>query len=410
MKFIPRTATRSPGPRVRTALLGLLVLGALGVAPSAASASDMSISTESTTVKEDTQNPYTASGTADKRAFAFVRVFVDQGSGCPQNSGASPAPGSSVTPETAQEVNGPFRYSGTFFVNSAGSYLLCGYVKSGPDETLATAITAFRAIGDTDGDGVYDDQDRCPNEFGTDERTPNTRSADGCPIRDGDRDGLRNEEDRCPTEPGFDSRTGQRTADGCPIRDSDGDGVVDGSDRCPSQNARTADGCPVPAAAPQPTPLGFRAIVVGHLFGKSKSSVLGSPVQVLCTRICDMTATAKITVSAAAKKKYKLKSAVIASGSGSEKGVGKPFNNSTLRLLFGIKASKDTSKKLRKLKKIKARYTMAVTGTVDEPRARFEETVTVPVTVLIGENKTAKRFQIQSESLGDPKVESGDGT
>ena len=254
MKSIPRAATRSPGRRLRAAFLGLLLVGALGVAPSAASASDMSIAIESTTVKDDTQHPYTASGTADQSAFAFVGIFVDEGRGCPENSGSSRAPGSSVTPENGQTVNGPFQYSGTYFVNSAGSYLLCGYLKSGPNETLATAIKAFRAVSDTDSDGLRDDQDACPNERGTDERTQNgPTTADGCPIRDGDRDGTRNEEDRCPSEPGFDSRNGQRTADGCPIRDSDGDGVVDSSDGCPTQFGRdlmtgkpTADGCTPP--------------------------------------------------------------------------------------------------------------------------------------------------------------------
>ena len=81
---------------------------------------------------------------------------------------------------------------------------------------------------DTDGDGVYDKFDACPD-------VPGLEKFDGCP--DTDDDGIIDSEDRCPEVAGLES------LQGCP--DSDGDGIADIDDRCP--NARgTAEnkGCP----------------------------------------------------------------------------------------------------------------------------------------------------------------------
>lgn len=75
---------------------------------------------------------------------------------------------------------------------------------------------------DTDGDGVFDGDDRCPG-------TPRGAWVDerGCP-KDTDGDGVFDGIDQCPDTPKgatVDSR-------GCP-HDSDGDGVYDGIDQCP---------------------------------------------------------------------------------------------------------------------------------------------------------------------------------
>ncbi|MBK8481984.1 MAG: OmpA family protein [Proteobacteria bacterium] len=86
------------------------------------------------------------------------------------------------------------------------------------------------APSDSDGDGLLDTKDACPNLFA---QTP-----DGCPPRDSDGDGVLDDHDKCPLEVGA-------SADGCPVRDRDGDGVADDQDACPTKAARTPDGCPL---------------------------------------------------------------------------------------------------------------------------------------------------------------------
>ena len=79
---------------------------------------------------------------------------------------------------------------------------------------------------DSDGDGVIDANDKCPN-------TPAGRvvNADGCEL-DSDGDGVVDALDKCPTTPA--GRT--VNSDGCQL-DSDGDGVVDADDKCPNTPA-----------------------------------------------------------------------------------------------------------------------------------------------------------------------------
>lgn len=106
---------------------------------------------------------------------------------------------------------------------------------------------------DTDGDGVFDKEDACPNEAGPAENK-------GCPWPDSDNDGVLDKDDACPNEAGTlngcpdSDRDGIKDAEdacpnvagiarfnGCP--DSDGDGVQDSEDECPNQ-AGTLNGCP----------------------------------------------------------------------------------------------------------------------------------------------------------------------
>ena len=75
---------------------------------------------------------------------------------------------------------------------------------------------------DSDGDGVYDDADKCP---GTSAGVKVDRS--GCPL-DSDGDGVYDHLDKCPDTP----RGVKVDQKGCPL-DSDGDGIIDSSDRCP---------------------------------------------------------------------------------------------------------------------------------------------------------------------------------
>ena len=81
---------------------------------------------------------------------------------------------------------------------------------------------------DSDGDGVPDSADRCPN-------TPrgDRVDANGCTIvLDSDGDGVPNDRDQCPN-----TMAGVAVdANGCEL-DSDGDGIVDRLDRCPDTRA-----------------------------------------------------------------------------------------------------------------------------------------------------------------------------
>lgn len=90
---------------------------------------------------------------------------------------------------------------------------------------------------DSDGDGVFDQNDSCP-------RTPKGVKVDeeGCPF-DTDKDGVYDYKDACPKTP-----VGIEVDNvGCPL-DSDGDGVYDYLDQCPGTPANfkvDAVGCPL---------------------------------------------------------------------------------------------------------------------------------------------------------------------
>lgn len=73
---------------------------------------------------------------------------------------------------------------------------------------------------DSDGDGVTDARDRCPD-------VPGLLMFAGCPDDDGD--GIPDQKDACPSLPGTAARGGCPEIDG----DSDGDGIRDAQDDCP---------------------------------------------------------------------------------------------------------------------------------------------------------------------------------
>ncbi len=95
-----------------------------------------------------------------------------------------------------------------------------------PDTPIGALVDSRGCSTDSDGDGVYDGVDRCP-------QSPPGATVDqvGCP-RDSDRDGVLDGVDRCEDTP-----VGAAVDEhGCPV-DSDSDGVFDGLDRCPDTPA-----------------------------------------------------------------------------------------------------------------------------------------------------------------------------
>ncbi len=118
-------------------------------------------------------------------------------------------------------------------------------------------LEAFNGCPDSDGDGIEDAKDDCPNEAGLAE-------FNGCPDADGD--GVPDKNDDCPTVAGLKSLAGCPDADsdgvadnkdncpnvagpaannGCPWPDTDGDGVLDKDDKCPNEAGTVANnGCP----------------------------------------------------------------------------------------------------------------------------------------------------------------------
>ncbi|PWI30601.1 cell envelope biogenesis protein OmpA [Flavobacteriaceae bacterium LYZ1037] len=91
-------------------------------------------------------------------------------------------------------------------------------------------LAEFNGCPDSDGDGIEDSKDDCPNEAGLAE-------FNGCPDSDGD--GIPDNLDDCPTVAGL------KALNGCP--DADGDGIADKDDKCPNEAGPAANnGCPWP--------------------------------------------------------------------------------------------------------------------------------------------------------------------
>ena len=125
--------------------------------------------------------------------------------------------------------------------------ILDGFERNGSkNDAVLTASVGFSfafsgwgrgGISDKDGDGVPDDQDKCP---GT---PPGTKvTVDGCPI-DADGDGVPDIDDKCP----YTKKGVFVDEDGCPV-ETDGDGVPDFRDQCsdtPNDVSVNMFGCPI---------------------------------------------------------------------------------------------------------------------------------------------------------------------
>ena len=170
-------------------------------------------------------------------------------------------------------------------------------------------LEMFNGCPDSDNDGIEDSKDDCPNEAGLAE-------FNGCPDADGD--GVMDKDDKCPTVAGLKSLMGCPDADGdgvadgddkcpntagpsanggCPWPDTDGDGVLDKDDKCPNKVGTVANnGCPEEITVAEKEQLNAYAKTI--LFDTGKSSIKDESAAVLADiiKILNKYPEAKFTV------------------------------------------------------------------------------------------------------------------
>lgn len=93
-------------------------------------------------------------------------------------------------------------------------------------------LQAFNGCPDSDNDGIIDSEDGCPEVAGL-------KAFNGCP--DTDKDGIIDSEDACKDV------FGPKANNGCPYKDTDQDGLLDKDDACPEVKGDLSHkGCPKP--------------------------------------------------------------------------------------------------------------------------------------------------------------------
>lgn len=115
-----------------------------------------------------------------------------------------------------------------------------------PDVQVFLGAAYRRWLSDRDGDGIFDDDDFCPDDP---EDKDEFEDSDGCPDPDNDKDGIPDVSDRCPLDP--EDIDGFEDLDGCPDPDNDKDKILDVDDECPLDpedydGFEDEDGCPEP--------------------------------------------------------------------------------------------------------------------------------------------------------------------
>jgi hypothetical protein len=102
-----------------------------------------------------------------------------------------------------------------------------------------TPSGGFGGGDDRDGDGIADDNDKCPD---VPEDYDGFQDEDGCPEPDNDGDGTLDQDDACPNVAGAKSERGCPKS---PSSDRDSDGVLDSYDKCPDDpGSPNNGGCP----------------------------------------------------------------------------------------------------------------------------------------------------------------------
>lgn len=144
------------------------------------------------------------------------------------------------------------------------------YLDRCPDTPEGVNVDPLGCPVDSDGDGVVDYLDKCPD-------TPSEAQVDsmGCPI-DSDGDGIADYLDKCSDTPA--EAYGKIDAQGCPL-DSDNDGIADYLDKCPDvAGIESNNGCPEVAEEIKQV---FKKALTGIQFETGKSVIKKSSYPVL---------------------------------------------------------------------------------------------------------------------------------
>ena len=178
-----------------------------------------------------TENVGLALGTAYKKAFGSdgdlnVRSHFQHTAGITFQFGGKDTDGDGIydKDDACPEVAGLKQFNGC--PDTDGDGIIDGS-DACPD---VFGLAALNGCPDTDGDGIADKDDACPEVAGL-------AAFQGCPDTDGD--GVADKDDKCPTV------AGPKENGGCPILDADKDGVADQDDACPTVAGPASNkGCP----------------------------------------------------------------------------------------------------------------------------------------------------------------------
>jgi CxxC motif-containing protein (DUF1111 family)/predicted lipoprotein with Yx(FWY)xxD motif len=247
---IPIAPPAEPSLLSATATSSALQSGAVSGAGSAALAVDGSLSSrwesqhglDPSWLKLDLGANYTLSEVIIKWEAANAASYRIDGSLDGNNwtnsiatfSGGTWNPGAGVRRTDTLALSGSYRYVRMYGISRpVGNYY--GYSIW---EMEVYGIPAAPPA-DTDGDGVDDAIDQCPNTA-----AGANVDASGCALVDTDNDGVIDSVDSCPNTPAGSNVN----VNGCAISDADNDGVLDGLDQCantPSGDVVGPDGCTV---------------------------------------------------------------------------------------------------------------------------------------------------------------------
>ena len=171
-------------------------------------------------------NPYVLAGAGWSQYNGHYALYAPIGAGVQVN----------LTPDIFLLLNTQYRTRVTslqhqHFYHSIGIAGTISRKKISPVQPQPVPIVK-NVPRDTDGDGILDSLDACP-------QVPGVVRYKGCPVPDRDGDGIFDEIDVCPDVKGV------VEFKGCPMPDKDQDGIADDKDKCPGMAGSTLnEGCP----------------------------------------------------------------------------------------------------------------------------------------------------------------------